>query len=141
MTRFRITTKEVCIMRVFRMVAALAVATSLATVAASAQDTDQDVRQIEVTILGMSCPFCAYGVQQKLARVEGVADLNVELSTGLATLTMEASSDASNDLLLEIVDEAGFEVTKIVRSFDSDFPDWTPGGSRSDHPVIAPGPV
>ncbi len=46
-------------------------------------------RQIEITIFGMSCPFCADGVQQKLKRLDGVAEIEVVLETGLATLRLE----------------------------------------------------
>ena len=118
-------------MKAYQIAIAVALVAGLATATASAQEPAPEARQIQVTILGMSCPFCAYGVQQKLSRVEGVTDLKVELSTGLATLTLEEDADIPNDLLLETVDEAGFEVAKIVRNFDSEFPDWTaPSGAE-----------
>ena len=85
---------------------------------------DQDLRQIGVTILGMSCPFCAYGVEQKLKKLDGVEDLKVVLETGLATLTLEEGADISNELLQETVKDAGFEVAKIVRSFESEYPEF-----------------
>lgn len=85
---------------------------------------EQAPRQIQVTILGMSCPFCAYGVEQKLKRLEGVKDLEVVLETGLATLRMEEGADISNELVQQTVKEAGFEVAKIVRNFESEFPDF-----------------
>ena len=80
-------------------------------------------RQIEITILGMSCPFCVYGVQQKLQRLDGVAELEVVLETGIATLRLEEDADISNELLDDTVEDAGFEVAKIVRNFESEFPD------------------
>ena len=62
---------------------------------------EREPRQIGVTILGMSCPFCVYGVQQKFQLLGGVEDLNVELSIGLVTLTLEDGVDISNELLQE----------------------------------------
>ncbi len=100
----------------------LAASTVLPQQEAAAQE--QELRQIQVTILGMSCPFCAYGVEQKLKRLDGVEDLEVVLSTGLATLTLEEEADLSNELLLETVKVAGFEAAKIVRNFDSEFADY-----------------
>ena len=85
-----------------------------------------EARQIQVTILGMSCPFCAYGVQQKLKKLEGVKELTVELKTGLATLTLEEGADISNEQLQKTVKDAGFEVAKIVRNFESEFSDFNP---------------
>lgn len=86
-------------------------------------------RQIEVTILGMACPFCAYGVEQKLKRLEGVVQLEVVLETGVATLTLEEDADSSNELLQKTVKDAGFEVAKITRNFESEFPDLDLGST------------
>jgi len=83
-------------------------------------------RQIQITILGMSCPFCAYGVEQKLKKLDGVAKLGVVLKTGIATLNLEDNADFSNELLEKTVVDAGFEVSKIVRNFDSEYPDVSP---------------
>ncbi len=115
-------------MKVLRIAVALAFAVTLAAPAVSGQeaasDQSDDPRQIEVTILGMSCPFCAYGVEQKLKRLDGVEGLEVVLETGLATLRLEADADVSNELLQKTVKEAGFEAAKIVRNFESEFPDF-----------------
>ncbi len=83
-------------------------------------------REIQLTILGMSCPFCAYGVRQKLKKLDGVAELEVVLETGIATLKLEDDADLSNELLEKTVVKAGFEVSKIARNFESEFPDVNP---------------
>ncbi len=115
-------------MKAFRKVIALAFALSLAAPAVYGQERAQgqndDPRQIEVTILGMSCPFCAYGVQQKLKKLDGVTELEVVLETGLAALRLEEDADISNELLQKTVKDAGFEVSKISSTFESDFPDY-----------------
>ena len=115
-------------MKALRTAVALAFALGVAAPTVLAQEDaaaqEPALRQIQVTILGMSCPFCVYGVQQKLQRLEGVEDLKVELSTGLATLTLEEEADLSNELLLETVKVAGFEAAKIVRNFESEFADY-----------------
>ena len=102
----------------------LGVAAPAVLVQREAAAQEQEPRQIQVTILGMSCPFCAYGVEQKLKRLDGVEDLKVVLSTGLATLTLEEEADLSNELLLETVKVAGFEAAKIVRNFESECTDY-----------------
>ena len=115
-------------MKALRITPALIVALVLwAPTLAAQQDPaaqEDEPRQIQVTILGMSCPFCAYGVQQKLQKLEGVTDLEVVLATGLATLTLEEDADISNEQLKETVKEAGFEAAKIVRNFESEFTDY-----------------
>lgn len=101
--------------------AAVEAAQQAAAQEAAAQEAP---RQIKVTILGMSCPFCAYGVEQKLKKLDGVEDLEVVLETGIASLTMENGADLSNDLLKKTVKKAGFEVAKISRDFESEFPSF-----------------
>ncbi len=91
---------------------------------AAAKAAAKPARQIQVTILGMSCPFCAYGVEQKLKKLEGVVDLKVELETGLATLTLKEGADIPNEEIVKKVKDAGFEVAKIVRTFESEYPDF-----------------
>ncbi len=85
---------------------------------------EEQPRQIQVTVLGMSCPFCAYGVEQKLKKLDGVEELTVELASGLATLVMEEGADVSNDALRKTVEDAGFEAAKITRNFDSEYPEY-----------------
>lgn len=100
----------------------------VAPVAAPAQqagDAPPEPRQIEVEILGMSCPFCAYGVEQKLKRLDGVEELDVQLTTGIATLELAEGADVSNETLEETVKDAGFEVAAIRRTFESEYPDVT----------------
>ena len=106
------------------LVAVLALLAPALTAQQEGAAQQQEPRQIEVTILGMSCPFCAYGAEQKLKKLDGVTDLTIELSTGLATLTLEESADIPNERLQETVKDAGFEVAKIVRNFESEYADF-----------------
>ncbi len=121
----------------FATLLALAVAFALTPAGAYAQEQEaasqqeeampeEQPRQIQVTVLGMSCPFCAYGVEQKLKKLEGVEELTVVLETGLATLLMEEGADVSNETLRETVKDAGFEAAKITRNFESEYPEYAP---------------
>jgi len=114
--------------RSFAALLALTVGLALTPISAAAQEREATpeiaLRQIEVTILGMSCPFCAYGAEKKLKNLEGVEELEVVLETGLATLRLEEDADISNERLRETVKEAGFEVAKVTRNFESDYPDY-----------------
>jgi copper chaperone CopZ len=110
-------------------VLAVIVGLALTPVNASAQSQqeaapDNAPRQIQITVLGMSCPFCAYGVEKKLKNLDGVEDLEVVLETGIATITLEDGADVSNEELQKQVKEAGFEAAKIMRNFDSEYADF-----------------
>lgn len=90
-------------------------------------EAQEQPRQIQVKILGMSCPFCAYGAQQKLKKMDGVKELEVQLETGMATLILEEGADVPNERLRKVIDRAGFEVAEIRRNFESEYPDWKRG--------------
>ncbi len=114
------------------LAAALGFALTPVTVYAQEQDAvsqqeaapQEQPRQIQITVLGMSCPFCAYGVEQKLKKLDGVVELTVELASGLATLVMEEGADVSNETLRETVEDAGFEAAKVSRNFESEYPEY-----------------
>ncbi|MCR3956023.1 MAG: cation transporter [Gudongella sp.] len=59
---------------------------------------------------GMSCGHCERAVKNALKELEGVQDVNVDLSTG----KVEVEGDSLQDnLLMEAVDEAGYSVKEI----------------------------
>ncbi len=118
----------------FATLLALAVGFALTPAAVYAQEQEavsqqeaapqEQPRQIQITVLGMSCPFCAYGVEQKLKKLDGVVELTVELASGLATLVMQDGADVSNETLRETVKDAGFEAAKVTRNFESEYPEY-----------------
>ncbi len=114
-------------MRTLAMALALTGALTITATGAAAQEpaaANDRPRIIQVTILGMVCPFCSYGVQQKMKGLDGMTNIEIDLNEGLATLTVADGKDLSNELLIWTVKDAGFEVAKISRSFESEFPDY-----------------
>jgi len=59
---------------------------------------------------GMSCGHCEMAVKNALKEVDGVQDVNVDLSTGKVEVEGENLQD---NLLMEAVDEAGYSVKEI----------------------------
>jgi mercuric ion binding protein len=54
------------------------------------------VTSVIVTVEGMSCPFCAYGVEKKLKKVPGAASVDIDMQGG--TATVHAREGASLDV-------------------------------------------
>ncbi len=76
------------------------------------------VLRATVKVDGMSCPFCTYGVEKRLKKVEGVGLVSVDLKSGTASVT--SVKDGSIDLraIPFAVKKAGFtpgEVKAVVR--------------------------
>lgn len=81
-----------------------------------AQAVASGPQQIEMTVHGLSCPFCAYGLEKKLRKLEGLDSLSVEFKTGKVFLLLQDGSKATDERLKQLVKDAGFEVVKIARS-------------------------
>jgi copper chaperone CopZ len=59
-------------------------------------------------VVGMTCDHCAHSVAREVALVDGVADVRVDLATGVVTVTSGAELDVA--AIGEAVDEAGYEL-------------------------------
>lgn len=60
------------------------------------------------TVTGMSCEHCVNAVTGELSELPGVADVTVDLGTGVVTVTSDAP--LPEDAVRAAVDEAGYEL-------------------------------
>lgn len=58
------------------------------------------------TVSGMTCDHCVHAVQQEVSAVPGVRSAEVELATGLLTVTSDGPVEEPS--LRDAVDEAGY---------------------------------
>ena len=117
-------------------------ATSIGFFATSAA---AQVGRATVEVKGMSCPFCAFGVEKRLGAVSGVDRVIVSMKGGSAELT--ASKGRSIDLAAvpEAVRRAGFTPGRIeatvrgtVRQTAAGF-ELVPAGGGPPLSVVEPG--
>jgi copper chaperone len=60
------------------------------------------------TVVGMTCGHCVNAVSGEVAKIVGVADVDVDLETGRVTITSDAAIDPA--ALAAAIDEAGYEL-------------------------------
>jgi copper chaperone CopZ len=66
-------------------------------------------------VAGMTCGHCVASVSEKLAKLEGIADVAVDLvPDGVSTVTLYGSEDISPDAVRAAVSEAGYEFAGTV---------------------------
>jgi len=82
----------------------------LLLLAASAQ---AGLRSAELQVNGLSCPFCAFGIEKKLLRIDGVRDVEVLLDEGRVAVTFAPQSAATVADLDAAVAKAGFELAAL----------------------------
>ena len=66
------------------------------------------VTDMTVAVDGMSCPFCAFGVEKRLKKVRGVATVAVDMKTGTADLVAKPKVSIHYQEVPKAIEEAGF---------------------------------
>lgn len=79
----------------------------------AAQASEAVGRQAVITVEGLQCPFCAYGIQKQLKKLPGATKVEVELAENQAIVSFKAGTDVSDDRLREAVRKAGFTADAI----------------------------
>jgi len=69
---------------------------------------------IKVRVDGLSCPFCAYGLEKKLNDLDGVDSIKIDIEKGMATLFVQKDKDINEEVIQEKIKEAGFTPGEIT---------------------------
>lgn len=67
----------------------------------------------ELGVDGLACPFCAYGIEKRLHKVDGVDAVEVDVGGGRVLVTMQEGASLTRERADRAVDQAGF----TLRSF------------------------
>ena len=95
-------------MRFFRPFLGGLLALVLASAGGPAFAAEGEGVTVKVRVDGLACPFCAYGLEKKIKRIEGVKGLDIMLNEGLAIVYFDEDARIDEELLEEKVKEAGF---------------------------------
>ena len=68
-----------------------------------------------IQVKGLTCPFCAYGLEKKLRKVKGVASVSIDLEKDEAVVTTKAGETVGEECLREAVHSAGFSVASLKK--------------------------
>ena len=75
---------------------------------------EKEEKQMKKTLFieGMMCQHCVSTVKKALEAVDGVAEADVNLETGKATVTLQ--NDISDDILKKAVEDQEYRVLSIA---------------------------
>ncbi|MBI4195070.1 MAG: heavy-metal-associated domain-containing protein [Betaproteobacteria bacterium] len=65
---------------------------------------------------GLACPFCAYGIEKKLSAIKGVQRVEVDIATGIVTVTMAEGTTLDETAAKKAVKDAGFSLRGFERA-------------------------
>lgn len=72
-----------------------------------------EIKEVEIGIDGLSCPFCVFGLKQQMKKIEVIDKLNISLKNSLARITLKESSPLNIKDLKNAIKDAGFSVREI----------------------------
>lgn len=79
--------------------------------------------EVKQTVFGMDCAPCAYGLEKRLKKIEGVEAARVSLNDGLATITLAEANQVRLGQIREAIRASGFsaeasevQVTGTIRN-------------------------
>lgn len=98
------------ILRLLLMIGLLLVA-PFTNIHAEAYNTPSAMIQVD----GLSCPFCAYGLEKHLKKIDGVENVKIYMKDGNATVTLKPGATVDDSTLIEAVKKAGFTARGITR--------------------------
>lgn len=67
-----------------------------------------EIKSITVSVDGLACPFCAYGIEKKIKRLKGVKEIKILLNAGTVTLKCAENKCPAFADIRSAVEDAGF---------------------------------
>ena len=71
---------------------------------------------VTLRVDGMSCPFCAYGLEKRLREIPAVDTLVIRVSDGLVQIRVKEGQELDDAVLENAVKRAGFTLREISRA-------------------------
>lgn len=57
---------------------------------------------------GLACPFCAFGIEKRLYKIDGVSDVQVDVADSVVRVTLPEGRTLPEEQARQAVREAGF---------------------------------
>ena len=64
--------------------------------------------QYDIQVNGLACPFCAYNIEKKFKKIEGVQKVDVELEAGKVIVDTAEGTKLTEPQLIKLFKDAGF---------------------------------
>lgn len=90
--------------------------TGLCVLIGQAQEEKIELRgNLKIEVDGLSCPFCAYGLEKNLKKIEGVELIKIDVENALVYLSISKGEGIDEDLLRKNIKDAGFTPRNITK--------------------------
>ena len=69
--------------------------------------------EYDVFVDGIACPFCAYGIEKQLDKLNGVLEMKTDVALGVIRLMVEESVTLTEEEVRDAVENAGFSLREF----------------------------
>jgi len=69
--------------------------------------------QYNLRVDGLACPFCAYGIEKKLIKSDGVESVTFDLEKGLVQVKAKEGVILTEEKLKQLINDAGFTLRSM----------------------------
>lgn len=67
-----------------------------------------------LSVNGISCPFCAYGIEKELGKLDGVVSVSTDIADGVVVVDMADGAVLERAVAEQAVTKAGFTLKEFV---------------------------
>ncbi|ACV26738.1 MULTISPECIES: heavy-metal-associated domain-containing protein [Kangiella] len=72
-------------------------------------------KHYQIRVDGLACPYCAYGIEKKLMKIDGVTHVDIDLKKGLVIVVGNETLVLKDSQLKTLFNDAGFTFRKIEK--------------------------
>ena len=73
-----------------------------------------EILAADLRVNGITCPFCAYGIEKKLRAIDGVQEVEVLFDEGVLRLTLSPDNGVAIGNLRDAVKKSGFNLSGLT---------------------------
>jgi len=73
-----------------------------------------DGLQYQMRVDGLACPYCAYGIEKHLKKIDGVGKIDVDLDNGLVTVNVAAGVTLTDEQMVKLFNDSGFTFRSML---------------------------
>lgn len=72
--------------------------------------------EYQLGVDGIACPFCVYGIEKQLSKLEGIERIEIDIQKGLVLLIMADGSTLNEASVSDAVTKAGFSLRTFIQT-------------------------
>ncbi len=65
---------------------------------------------------GLACPFCAYGIEKKFKKIEGISNIKVDLDKGLVSVDAKEGLELKEEAMKKLFNDSGFTYRSMKKT-------------------------